>query len=405
MKAKLLKQQLYYWEGKDSQGVVVEGELLASSLTLARANLLRRGIVSLRIKKKRSGWFSEKSIKSADITIFTRQLATMLGAGIPLIQAFQILIEGLSNHPLLKQLLSAIEVDVEAGCPFATALGKYPRHFDNLYCGLVAAGEQSGSLDSMLTRLTTYLEKTQSLKNKVKKAMYYPAIIILVAFIVCTILLVFAVPQFEQVFKSVGAGLPLFTQLVINVSHFFGKYWWLIVPGLVGLPFAIYYQKKRSPRFSNFLDKFSLKIPILGKILQKEITARTARTLATLFAAGVPLVDAFEGVALATGNHEYEKAVLCIRDEVAKGGKIHHAARTTGRFPNMMVQMVAIGEESGTLDGMLNKAAVIYEEEVDTLVEGLSSLLEPVIIVVLGIFVGSLVVAMYLPIFKLGSVF
>lgn len=405
MKSNLLKKHFYCWEGKDSHGVSVNGELMAASVAIVRANLHRQGIVATRIKKKRHDWFGSSPIKAADITTLTRQLATMLGAGIPLIQAFQILKEGLSHHPLLKQLLSSIEVDVEAGSSFTTALRKYPKYFDNLYCGLVAAGEQSGSLDGMLARLATYLEKTQSLKNKVKKALFYPAIVILVAFIVCTILLVFAVPQFEKVFKSAGAELPLFTQLVINVSHFFGAYWWILIPTVLGLPFAIYYQKKRSRRFSNYLDKISLKIPILGDILQKAITARTARTLATLFAAGVPLVEAFEGVALATGNNEYEKAVLSVRDEVAKGGKIHHAIRATGRFPTMMVQMVAIGEESGTLDSMLNKAAAIYEEEVDTLVEGLSSLLEPIIIVVLGVFVGSLVIAMYLPIFKLGSVF
>lgn len=357
--------------------------------------------------KKSAGSFPthKKPIRSFDIVVLTRQLATTLTAGIPLVQAFQILIESFSSHPHMKQLLRTIAGDVQGGSTLTTALKRHPQYFNSLYCGLVAAGEQSGTLDTLFLRLAIYLEKMASLKRKVLKAFFYPTLIMVIAFMVCGVLLIFVVPQFEQVFHSAGIDLPWFTEGVISVSHFLGQYAWLIIPCLVGIPFVVYTAKKRFVLFSNYWDKQVLKLPILGGIFHKVITARLGRTLATLFAAGIPLIDALNKVAKVSGNHVYEKAVLRIRDQVATGSKIVQAMRSVRLFPTLMVQMVAIGEDSGKLDDMLNRVATIYEEEVDQLVDGLSRLLEPLLILILGVFVGGLVVALYLPVFQLGGVF
>lgn len=346
----------------------------------------------------------KKSIQSSDIVVLTRQLATTLHAGIPLVQVFQILTESFSTHSPVKQLLRIIARDVQSGSTLTTALKKHPKYFNLLYCALVAAGEQSGALDTLFLRLATYLEKMASLKRKLLKALLYPSMILVVASVVCSILLIFVVPQFEAVFHNAGTDLPWFTKSVISSSHFLGQNVWLVLFCLVCIPFVFYTAKKRSKGFSDYCDSQILKLPVTGKILHKVIAARFGRTLATLFAAGVPLIDALNKVATVSQNHVYEKAVLNIRDHVAMGGKIVHAMHRVHLFPTLMVQMVAIGEECGKLDDMLHHAAEIYEEEVDQLVDGLSHLLEPLLILVLGIFVGGLVIALYLPIFQLGGV-
>lgn len=347
----------------------------------------------------------KKNIRSFDIVVLTRQLATSLHAGIPLAQVFQILIESFSAHPSLKQLLRVIARDIQSGSTLAAALKKHPQYFNALYCGLVAAGEQSGALDILFLRLATYLEKMTSLKRKLLKALLYPSLILIVAGVVCSILLIFVVPQFETVFHNAGTDLPWFTKGVISVSHFLGQYVWFILFCLVGVSFVFYTAKKRSAWFSHRYDSQILKLPVTGKILHKVIAARFSRTLATLFVAGVPLIDALNKVATVSGNHVYEKGILNIRNHVATGNKIVQAMHRARLFPALMVQMVAIGEESGKLDDMLHRVAEMYEEEVDQLVDGLSQLLEPLLILVLGIFVGGLVIALYLPIFQLGGVF
>lgn len=399
------KEITFVWEGKDRHGAVVQGELTSLNMALAKAELRKRGIVPTKLRKKPISLFSGgKKVGAADIAVFSRQVATMMSSGIPMIQALGIIAEGFADHPKMQALINTIRVDIEGGTPTAHALRKHPLYFDQLYCNLVHSGEQSGALDTMLGRIATYKEKTESLKRKIKKALFYPAAVIVVAFIVCTILLVFVVPQFEGIFQSVGADLPAFTRFVITLSNHFVEYWWIIMPTAIGIPFFTIYFKKRSVKFSNFLDKMTLKLPIFGEIIYKAIVARFARTLSTTFAAGVPLVDALESVAGATGNYVYMVAVQGIKEEVSTGQKLYVAMKATQKFPTMVVQMVAIGEESGTLDDMLAKVATIYEEEVDAAVDGLSSLIEPIIIAILGVLVGGLVVAMYLPIFKMGTV-
>tara|TARA_R110002096_G_scaffold266527_3_gene460086 strand:- start:537 stop:1751 length:1215 start_codon:yes stop_codon:yes gene_type:complete len=395
----------FVWEGMDRKGSKVKGESQASSEILLKADLRRQGINPLKVKKKPKSLFgsSGKKIIPKDIAIFARQLATMMTAGVPLVQSFEIIGRGHEN-PNMQDLVLSIKSDVEGGTSLADALEKKPKYFDALFCSLVGAGEQSGALESLLDKIATYKEKTEELKAKVKKALFYPTAVLVVAFIVMSILLIFVVPQFESIFKGFGADLPAFTQMVIGLSDFFQEFWWLVFLGIGGAIFGFKVAKQRSPKMRRWLDIISLKIPVVGGILEKSAIARFARTLATMFAAGVPLVEAMDSVAGATGNALFYEATMKMKDDVATGTQLQQSMKQTGIFPNMMVQMVSIGEESGSLDEMLGKVADFYEAEVDNLVDGLSSLLEPLIMAVLGVLVGGLVIAMYLPIFKMGAV-
>jgi type IV pilus assembly protein PilC len=356
--------------------------------------------------RKKSALFAgtkKKKILPKDIAVFTRQLATMLSAGVPLVQSFEIIGRGHEN-PSMQELILKVKGDVESGSSLATALSKHPLYFDELVCNLVNAGEHAGILETLLDKIATYKEKTEALKSKIKKALFYPTAVIVVAFIVTAILLIFVVPQFQELFSGFGADLPAFTQMVINLSEWMQSNWWILLAGICGAVYGFIEGKKRSPKFAHTLDRLMLKLPIVGDILTKAVIARYARTLSTMFAAGVPLVEAMESVAGAAGNQLYAEAILRMRDNVATGQQLQLSMQQTGLFPNMVVQMVAIGEESGSLDAMLGKVADFYEQEVDDAVDGLSSLLEPLIMSVLGVLVGGLIVAMYLPIFKLGSV-
>ena len=395
----------FIWEGTDKKGNRVKGESFAATDALLKADLRRQGINPLKVRKKPKPLFGggKKKITGQDISVFARQLATMMAAGVPLVQSFEIVGRGHEN-PTMSELILAIKADVEGGTNLADALGKHPLHFDDLFVNLVRAGEQSGALETLLDKIATYKEKTEALKAKVKKALFYPTAVIIVAFIVSAILLIFVVPQFQELFQGFGADLPAFTQFVINLSDFFQKYWWAIFGGIGLAVYAYIAAYKRSPKMRRGVDIFMLKIPVVGDLVRKSAIARFARTLATMFAAGVPLVEAMDSVAGATGNALYSEAVLKMRDDAATGTQLQQSMKTTGVWPNMVVQMVAIGEESGSLDSMLGKVADFYEDEVDNLVDGLSSLLEPLIMAVLGVVVGGLVVAMYLPIFKMGAV-
>ena len=394
----------FLWEGTDRNGKKIKGKSLANDEATVRADLRRQGVVPTRIRKQRQGLFSGGGkITTGDIAIFSRQLATMLTAGIPLVQAFEIVGNGHEN-PAMQKLILAIKADVEGGSALAEALAKHPLYFDDLFVNLVEAGEQAGALETLLEKIATYKEKTEAIKKKIKKALTYPAAVLVVAFIVTTILLIFVIPSFEDLFKGFGADLPTFTRMVIDLSIFVrtqGVILGLVIGGAVG---AFFYFKKRSRAFRHFLDRMMLKMPIIGPIMQKASIARYARTLSTMFAAGVPLVEAMESVAGATGNIVFEEAVLQMRDEVATGQRLQQAMENTDLFPNMVIQMIAVGEESGSLDDMSAKVADFYEEDVDNAVDNLSSLLEPMIMAILGVLVGGLVVAMYLPIFKLGAV-
>lgn len=395
----------FLWEGMDRKGSRVKGESQASSEILLKADLRRQGINPLKVKKKPNPLFGGKGPKivSKDIAIFARQLATMMTAGVPLVQAFEII--GRSHEkPLMQDLVLNIKADVEGGTNLADSLEKQPKYFDDLFVSLVGAGEQSGTLETLLDKIAIYKEKTEELKGKVKKALFYPSAVLIVAFVVSAILLIFVVPQFEDLFKGFGADLPVFTQMVINLSEIFQRYWWAIFGGIGLAIYGFIVAKKRSPTLRRGLDILSLKIPVIGSILEKSAIARFARTLSTMFAAGVPLVEAMDSVAGATGNALFYEATMKMKDDVSTGTQLQQSMKQTGVFPNMVVQMVAIGEESGSLDEMLGKVADFYEQEVDNLVDGLSSLLEPLIMAVLGVMVGGLVIAMYLPIFKLGAV-
>lgn len=396
---------LFIWEGADRTGGRIKGELSARTETTAKAELRRQGIKVIKIKKKPKPLFSarKKKITTKDIAVFSRQLATMMSAGVPLVQAFDIVGRGHEN-PSMQELIMGIKADVEGGSPLAEALGKHPIYFDELFCSLVHAGEQAGVLETLLHKIAEYKEKTESLKAKIKKALTYPTAVIAVACIVTAILLIFVVPTFEELFKGFGADLPAFTQMVIEMSRFLQASWYIVLGVLVAVGFVFVKLKQRSAAFNQALDRFSLHIPAIGTILHKAAISRFARTLATMSAAGVPLVEALKSVAGATGNIIYSNAVLRMRDEVATGHQLQLSMRQANLFPNMVIQMVAIGEESGSLDSMLAKVADFYEEEVDNAVDSLSSLLEPMIMAFLGVVVGGLVVAMYLPIFKLGSV-
>jgi type IV pilus assembly protein PilC len=394
----------FVWEGTDRKGQKVKGKAMAASEAAVRADLRRQGVVPTRIKKQSNGLFGGGgTITPGDIAIFMRQLATMLSAGIPLVQSFEIVGNGHENAAMQKLIL-AVKADVEGGTALAEALAKHPLYFDDLVINLVEAGEQAGALETLLDKIATYKEKTEALKKKIKKALTYPAAVLVVALVVTTILLIFVIPAFEDLFKGFGADLPTFTRMVIDLSVFVREKGWIIAI-LIGASIATFiYFKKRSRPMRHFLDRLALKTPIIGPILQKASIARYARTLSTMFAAGVPLVEALQSVAGATGNIVYEIGVLQMRDEVSTGQRLQQAMENTDLFPNMVIQMIAVGEESGSLDDMSSKVADFYEEDVDNAVDNLSSLLEPMIMSILGVLVGGLVVAMYLPIFKMGSV-
>ncbi|WP_346837135.1 type II secretion system F family protein [Microbulbifer sp. SAOS-129_SWC] len=394
----------YVYKGVDTKGKKVEGEINGTSPALVKAQLRKQGIIANRVQKKPKPLFGgKKKVKPADIAIFTRQLATMMKAGVPLVQSFEIVADGLDNQGV-KELVLKIRDEVASGTAFADALRKHPLYFDDLFCNLVASGEQSGALETMLDRIATYKEKTEALKSKIKKAMTYPIAVIVVAIVVTSILLIKVVPQFAETFSSFGAQLPAFTLFVVGLSEWMQANWFIalicVVFGIGGLVEA----KKRNRKVADFFDRMILKMPIVGIINYNSIAARFGRTLSTTFAAGVPLIDALKSVAGATGNVIYEEATLKIRDSVATGIPLNAAMRHSGLYPTMLIQMAAIGEESGALDEMLGKAADFYEDAVDNMVDNLTTLLEPMIMAVLGILVGGLMIAMYLPIFQLGNV-
>ena len=394
----------FSWEGVDKKGNRIKGKDLAADEQSLRSDLRRRGIIANKVAKQLSLFKSGGgSVKAEDIALFSRQLATMMAAGIPLVQSFEIVGNG-HDKPSVQKLILDIKSDIEGGSALHEALSKHPLHFDDLYVNLVEAGEQAGALESLLDKIATYKEKTEALKKKVKKALFYPAAVMVVAVVVTVILLIFVIPQFESLFKGFGADLPAFTQFVINMSRWLQDNGILFAAAIAGAVYAFLYFKKRSKKMREVLDRWVLKFPIIGPILEKAAIARFARTLSTMFAAGVPLVEALDSVAGATGNIVFENAVLKMRDEVATGQRLQQAMANTGLFPNMVIQMVAVGEESGALDEMSSKVATFYEADVDNAVDSMSSLLEPLIMAILGVLVGGLVIAMYLPIFKLGSV-
>src|SRR5688572_12870801 len=393
----------FTWTGMDKKGNRVSGKSLAPDEASLKADLRRQGIAVNRVKKQSQSLGGGGKVGPEDIAVFSRQLATMLAAGIPLVQSFEIVGNG-NDKPKMQKLILDIKADVEGGTSLHEALGKHPLHFDDLYVNLVEAGEQAGALETLLDKIATYKEKTEALKKKVKKALFYPAAVLVVAVVVTIILLIFVIPQFESLFKGFGADLPAFTQFVINMSRGLQDNWHWMAGIAGGTGYAFFYFKKRSKAMREFLDRIMLKFPIIGPILYKSAIARFARTLATMFAAGVPLVEALESVAGATGNIVFENAVLKMRDEVATGQRLQRAMENTGLFPNMVIQMIAVGEEAGALDAMSGKVATFYEAEVDNAVDSMSSLLEPLIMAILGVLVGGLVIAMYLPIFKLGAV-
>lgn len=403
MATKAVKVSVYAWEGLDKKGTKITGELNGHNPALVKAQLRKQGINPTKVKKKTASIFGKgKKIKPLDIAFFSRQMATMMKAGVPLLQSFDIISEGADN-PNMKKLVDDIKQEVAAGHSFATALRKKPEYFDDLFCNLVDAGEQAGALESLLDRVATYKEKTESLKAKIKKAMTYPIAVVVVAFIVTGILLIKVVPQFQAIFAGFGAELPAFTLMVIGLSEAVQGYWYIILAALI-LAFILFKRAyKSSEKFRNWLDRALLKVPVVGPLLFKSAVARYARTLATTFAAGVPLVEALDSVAGATGNVVFRNAVQKVKQDVSTGMQLNFSMRSTGVFPMLAVQMTAIGEESGALDSMLDKVATYYEDEVDNMVDSLTSLMEPIIMAVLGVIVGGLVIAMYLPIFQLGN--
>lgn len=395
------KENLYEWEGRDRNGKTVRGEMRALGENQVQASLRRQGILTTKIKKRRLR--SGKSIKPRDIAVFTRQMATMMKAGVPLLQAFDIVGRGNSN-PNMARLLNDIRTDVETGTSLSSAFRKHPKYFNSLYCNLIEAGEAAGILEELLDRLAIYMEKTEAIKSKIKSALMYPTAVIVVAFIVVTIIMLFVIPSFKQVFTSFGADLPAPTLFVIAMSEFFVSYWWLIFGVLIAGGYFTLQAWKRNEKFQQAVDRLMLRLPIFGSLIDKSCVARWTRTLSTMFAAGVPLVEALDSVGGASGNSVYAKATTRIQQEVSTGTSLTTAMTGADLFPPMVLQMTAIGEESGSIDHMLGKAADFYEDEVDAMVAGLSSLMEPIIIVVLGVVIGGIVVSMYLPIFKLGQV-
>lgn len=394
---------VFLYKGVDRKGKNVSGEISSSNITSVKAQLLKQGIRATTVKKRPKPRGSGQAIKPMDIALFTRQMATMMKAGVPLVQSFEIVADGVEKKSL-ADLIRAIRDEVASGTAFAKALEKHPKYFDDLFCSLVDSGEQSGALETMLDRIATYKEKTEKLKAKIKKALTYPIAVVIVAVIVTGVLLVKVVPQFAETFGSFGAKLPAFTLFVLGLSEFAQQYWYMILFGIVGAVVAVSYLKRTNKKFAHFLDRLMLRIPIIGKIVFESIIARFARTLSTTFAAGVPLIDALSSVAGATGNIVYEEAAYRVRDDVSTGTQLNASMRATRLFPSILLQMTAIGEESGALDEMLDKVATYYEESVDNQVDSLTSLLEPMIMSILGVLVGGLLIAMYLPIFQLGNV-
>lgn len=393
-------ESVYEWQGRDRNGRVVNGETRATAETLVRTMLRRQGITPKKISKRRMGW--AQSIKPKEVATFTRQLATMMKAGVPLLQSFDIVGQGNPN-PSLSKLINDLRVDIETGSAMSAAFRKYPNQFSALYCNLVAAGEAAGILDTLLDRLATYMEKTEAVKSKIKSALMYPVSVLIVAFVVITVIMIWVVPTFKQVFASLGGELPAPTLMVIAMSEFFVQYWYFIFGGLVGGIFLFLRALKNSTHLQAVMDRVMLRLPIFGVLVRKSSIARWTRTLATMFAAGVPLVEALDSVGGAAGNAEYAQGTVGIRQQVSIGASLTTAMTQSKLFPAMVLQMCAIGEESGSLDYMLGKAADFYESEVDDMVAGISSLMEPIIIVILGGIIGGIVVAMYLPIFKMGQ--
>ncbi len=399
--AKNVRDLVFEWEGKDKNGKIVRGEMRAGGEAMVSASLRRQGILTTKVKKRRMS--GGKAIKQKDIAVFTRQLATMMKAGVPLIQSFDIVARGATN-PKLTRLLNDIRGDVETGTSLSAAFRKHPLYFDALYCNLVEAGEAGGILEALLDRLAVYQEKTMAIKNKIKSALIYPVAVLVVAFVVLAVIMIFVIPAFKEVFSNFGADLPAPTLVVIAMSEFFVKYWYLIF-GVLGFGIYFFLQSwRRSVRMQKAMDRLLLRVPVFGDLVNKSAIARWTRTLSTMFAAGVPLVEALDSVGGASGNAVFAEATEQIQKDVATGSALTTSMQTTGVFPTMVIQMCAIGEESGALDQMLGKAAEFYEDEVDEAVKGLSSLMEPFIIVILGTLIGGVVVAMYLPIFKLGQV-
>jgi len=397
------KQVPFNWEGLDKQGKPIKGKVVAASEAAVRNQLRARGVVAKKIRKQSMLFAKSSSISAGDIAIFSRQLATMLSSGIPLVQALDIVGNGHDN-PGMQRLIMSVKSEVEGGNSLASALAKNPLYFDDLFVSLVEAGEQAGALETLLDKIAVYKEKTEAIKKKIKKALFYPSAVMIVALVVTGILLIFVIPEFENLFKGFGADLPAFTRMVIDLSEFVRAQGIYIAICVGAAGYTFFYFKKRSRAMREVLDRISLKLPIVGGILDKSCVARFARTLSTMFSAGVPLVEGLESVAGATGSIVYEKAVLRIRDDVATGMRLQQAMQNTDLFPNMVIQMIAVGEESGSLDEMSAKVADFYEDDVDAAVDGMSSLLEPLIMAILGVLVGGLVVAMYLPIFKMGAV-
>ncbi|MBB6340054.1 type IV pilus assembly protein PilC [Pseudomonas fluvialis] len=405
MAEKALQTSVFKWEGTDRKGAKVKGELNGQNPALIKAQLRKQGINPTKVTKKGKDLFggAGKKIKPMDIALFTRQMATMMKAGVPLLQSFDIIGEGFDN-PNMRKLVDEVKMEVAAGNSFASSLRKKPQYFDDLYCNLVDAGEQSGALETLLDRIATFKEKTEALKAKIKKALNYPMAVIVVAIIVTAILLIKVVPQFEAVFEGFGAELPAFTQVVVNMSRGLQEYWYLFLGAILAFVFAFQEAHKRSEAFRDWMDRTMLKLPIVGDIMYKATVARFARTLATTFSAGVPLVESLDSVAGASGNVVFRNAIGTIKQDVSSGTQLNFAMRSTGIFPSLAIQMTAIGEESGALDTMLDKVASFYEAEVDNAVDGLTALMEPMIMAVLGVLVGGLIIAMYLPIFQLGNV-
>lgn len=402
---KQAKLQNFEWEGVNRKGQKVKGETSGPNLATVKAQLRKQGVQPGKVKKKASPLISfggSGKVKTSDITFFTRQMATMMKAGVPLVQSFDIVGDGVDN-PAMKELIAGVRDDVAAGNDFASALKKHPKHFDELFCNLIESGEQSGALEQMLEKVATYKEKTEALKSKIKKAMMYPAITMIIAFIVTVILLVKVVPTFESMFKSFGSDLPAPTKMVVAISEWTQAYWYILVGIIVGSIAALKQALARSPAFKDKFEEVLLKAPVFGDLIMKAAVARFARVLSTTFAAGVPLVEALDSVAGAVGNSVYRKAVLVVKEEVSQGQQMHFAMKATGVFPNMVVQMTSIGEESGALDSMLDKAASYFENEVDDAVDGLTALMEPMVMAFLGVVIGGLITAMYLPIFEMGK--
>ena len=396
-----IKEFTYLWTGKNKAGKIVRGEQRATTEAVVNATLRRQGILVTKVSKQK--FRGGRKVSEKDIALFTRQLATMMKSGVPLLQTFDIVGRGHDN-PAVGKLLLDIKSDVETGSSLSQAFRKFPLYFDQLYCNLVAAGEQAGILETLLDRLATYKEKMLAIKSKIKSAMFYPIAVIIVAFIITAVIMIFVIPAFKEVFKSFGADLPTPTLMVIAISDYFVEYWWLIFGTIGGGLFTFFYTWKRSEKMQYFLDRVFLRLPVFGPIIRKAVIARWTRTLATMFSAGVPLVESLESVGGAAGNYVYKVGTRQIQSEVSTGTSLTSAMQNTTLFPNMVNQMVAIGEESGSLDAMLGKVADFFEAEVDDAVEALSSLMEPMIMVVLGVLIGGMVIAMYLPIFKLGAV-